>query len=242
MGGVFHLLTAKHVVAEFRDGKFTGRLKDDSLVAYFNRTDGTIGRRLITQLKKTFHVDWIFHKRLEVDLAVLPFGIETNGDDVLAIPDSLFLDSNSLSELTDVFFVSYQPGIISKDRIRPIYRVGTVSLLLPDKTFYVDGPIFPGNSGSPVFVRPQPTGFSESGPPVFPAPNSGKFIGIVGEYLAYQEYAISQKTQKPRVLFEENTGLSKVWSIDLIQEIISSAPFQEQLMRIKNATTGNNAP
>lgn len=124
---------------------------------------------------------------------------------------------------------------MTNDRIRPIYRVGTVSLVLPDKTFYIDGAAFPGNSGSPVFVRPEPTGFADSGPPVFPAPNSGKFVGVVGEYLPYQEVAISSQTQRPRVVFEEHTGLSRVWSIDLIEEIINSSSFRTQLMRLKKA-------
>lgn len=60
----------------------------------------------------------------------------------------------------------------------------------------------------------------------------GKFIGIVGEYVPYQEVAISNQTGRPRVVFEENTGLSKVWSVPFIKEIIESSAFKQQLGKV----------
>jgi predicted oxidoreductase (fatty acid repression mutant protein) len=61
----------------------------------------------------------------------------------------------------------------------------------------------------------------------------GKFIGIIGEYVPYREVAISAQTGRARVIFEENTGLSKVWSVDFIKEIIDSDKFKEQLKKIQ---------
>ena len=60
----------------------------------------------------------------------------------------------------------------------------------------------------------------------------GKFIGIIGEYLPYQEVAISTKTGRPRVVFEENTGLSRVWSVNFIREIVESNTFKQQLDKV----------
>jgi hypothetical protein len=60
----------------------------------------------------------------------------------------------------------------------------------------------------------------------------GKFVGIIGEYLPYQEVAISIQTGRPRVVFEENTGLSKVWSVTFIKEIIESSTFKQQLYKL----------
>jgi hypothetical protein len=104
--GVLHLLTAKHVIAEQRDGRFTGRLTDGPLIAYFNNKDGTVGQRSIGELKKEFQVEWVFHSRSEVDLAILPFGINLAMDDVLAVPDAIFLRIASLTELTNVYLIS----------------------------------------------------------------------------------------------------------------------------------------
>ena len=60
----------------------------------------------------------------------------------------------------------------------------------------------------------------------------GKFIGIIGEYLPYQEVAISTQTGRPRVVFEENTGLSRVWSVNFIREIMESNTFKQQLDKV----------
>ncbi len=57
-------------------------------------------------------------------------------------------------------------------------------------------------------------------------------IGIIGQSVTYQEVARSTQTGRARVIFEENTGLSKVWSVDFIKEIIDSDKFKEQLDKI----------
>jgi len=60
----------------------------------------------------------------------------------------------------------------------------------------------------------------------------GKFIGIIGEYLPYQEVAISTQTGRKRVVFEENTGISRVWSVNFIREIVESNTFKQQLDKV----------
>lgn len=240
VNGVLHLLTARHVVSEFKDGRVTGKLIDDALIAYFNKKDGTIGKRRITDLKKKFGVAWVFHPNMSVDLALIPFSIDENNDDFLAIPDTYFLGMEGLSELMNVFFVSFQPGVGKADHVRPLYRPGTVAITFPDKTYYIDGAAFPGNSGSPVFVRPEPVGFAaKDGPPIFPAQNSGRFIGIIGKYLPYREVAISSQTGRPRIVFEEHTGLSRVWSTDLVVELTKTSECQNQILRLTAQTKTN---
>ena len=63
----------------------------------------------------------------------------------------------------------------------------------------------------------------------------GKFIGIIGEYLPYKEIAVSVQTGRPRVVFEENTGLSRVWSVEYLNEIIESDAFKDQIENIKKS-------
>jgi len=102
-------------------------------------------------------------------------------------------------------------------------------LLNDDKTFYIDAFAFPGNSGSPVFLKPSPIRFDEGGISIGRDQLGGKFVGIIGEYLPYQEIAISTQTGRPRVVFEENTGLSKVWSVTFIKQIVKADTFKQQL-------------
>jgi hypothetical protein len=225
---IFHLATAKHVVVDPTTGKFA----DSGMLAFFNLKGARIGSRSIDQIKKNFAVNWIFHENKDVDIAVIPFGLDPQKDDVKTIPDNMFLTADRLFEVYDVFFLSHQLGIQPQKRISPVIRSGTISLINDDKTFYIDAPAFPGNSGSPVFLKPSPIRFDEGGISIGGDQLGGKFIGIIGEYLPYQEVAISTQTGRPRVVFEENTGLSKVWSVTFIREIVESNTFKQQLDKV----------
>jgi hypothetical protein len=225
----FHLVTAKHVV---RDSK-TGDIKDKDMIAFFNLKDGTIGHRPISDIKNAFSVDWIFHESSEVDIAIIPFGVDLEKDDVRTIPESIFLTSDKLFELYDVFFLAHQPNVLPQNKISPIIRTGVISLINTDGTFYIDAPAFPGNSRSPVFLRPSALSFDEKAFHIGGFQYGGKFVGIIGEYVPYQEVAVSIQTSRPRVVFEENTGLSRVWPVTFIKEIIESDVFKKQLERLQ---------
>ena len=224
----YHLLTAKHVIADMK----TNKLKDDEMHVFFNSKGGGIASRSIKDIKKGFEVNWIFHQNAEVDIAIIPFGLDPAKDDVKVIPDNLFLLPDSLFELYDVFFLSYQPGVEFKERVAPIIRGGIISIINEDKTFHIDASAFPGNSGSPVFLKPSPIRFGVKGISIGGDQLGGKFIGIIGQYIPYQEVAISTQTGRPRVVFEENTGLSKVWSVTFIRELLESSAFREQLNKV----------
>lgn len=226
---IYHLITAKHVIKD----RETGELKDGTMLVFFNSKDGNIKSRPISNAKTELNVNWIFHQDTEVDVAIIPFAIDEDEDDILVIPDDLFLLVNNICELYDVFFLSYQPGIEPINKISPIFRSGIISIINNNKTFYIDASAFPGNSGSPVFTKPSPITFSKDGISIGGDQTGGKFIGIIGRYIPYREVAISAQTGRARVIFEENTGLSKVWSIDLINEIINTDKFKEQLAIVK---------
>ena len=102
-------------------------------------------------------------------------------------------------------------------------------LINEDKTYYIDGFAFPGNSGSPVFFKPRGFWLTNKGMSMGKHPLGGKFVGMIGGYLPFTDRAVSVQTGKTRVLFEENAGLSIVWSIDYLCEIIESDSFRTQL-------------
>lgn len=233
--GVIHLVTAKHLVMENVDGEFTGKSIDKGLFVFFNTVDGKIASRSIDDIKKKNGIHWVFHKNEHVDIALIPFPLIKRKDDVMTIPDSMFCNTDRLFELCDIFYMSYQPGIKFEKKIFPITRNGIVSLVNDDKTFYMDGFVFPGNSGSPVFIKPFSINSYTDSYVVegeFP-PSECRLVGVVGAYIPYQEKAVSTKTGRIRILFEENTGLSKVWSFTFIKEIVESDSFQGQLSHLK---------
>ena len=221
---IIHLVTAKHVVIN----KETGQI-DDELVAFFNLREGGVTGLLLKDVKEIDKTNWIFHTASEVDIAIIPFPMGKEKYDVKVIPDDTFLPIESLCELYDVFFLSFQPGTKFETRVAPIIRSGTISRLNEDRTFYVDGAAFPGNSGSPVFLKPSPIRFDEKGISLGGDTLGGKFVGIIGEYIPYEEVAVSVQTGRPRIVFQENTGLSRVWSVNYIRQIIESEQFKSQI-------------
>jgi len=50
--------------------------------------------------------------------------------------------------------------------------------------------------------------------------------------MKYIARTLSTQTGRPRITFEENTGLPKVWSVEFTKEIIESKVFKKQLERL----------
>lgn len=230
----FHLITAKHVVVKkAADGRLTNEIQDENLSLFFNLKTGGIASRSIKEIKSTFKVEWIFHENSDIDIAIIPFGLNEKTDDVKTLQKELFYE-DEIAELLDVFYLAYQPGTKHINRISPIFRVGTISLINEDETFYIDGSAFPGNSGCPVFIKPSVSRYDKDGNWKLGGDSiGGKFLGIVGEYLPYVDVAFSMQTNRARVRFEENTSLSKIWPIKFIDEIIASEDFIKQSERFK---------
>lgn len=74
---------------------------------------------------------------------------------------------------------------------------------------------FPGNSGGPVIIKPEFTHIEGT-----KSQNESRLIGLVKSYIPYTDVAISPQTGRPRVVFEENTGLTNVEPVDYIIDTI----------------------
>jgi hypothetical protein len=229
LGGVLHLVTAKHVVRD----PTTGEPRDHGMTLRYNRVGGGHRLRSLDEVKEQRGVEWVFHQDDEVDVAVLPVPLDRQADDVMVIPEDLFLQSDQLFELLDIFFLTFQPEIELAGRITPVVRGGLISLINEDSTFFIDSFAFPGNSGSPVFVKRTPGRVVGEGNIRFGGDAlADKLIGVVGAYVPYRERAISAQTGQTRVIFEENTGLSRVWSVSFVREIAQSQPCRRQIHRL----------
>ncbi len=121
-------------------------------------------------------------------------------------------------------------GIVSADRQHVFVRGGIISRIKDlfekrSKDYVVDAFVFPGNSGGPVISKPENssivgTKFS----------NVASLIGIIKSYIPYSDIAISQQTGNPRIIFEENSGLSKVEPVDHIISTIQEAKKLKKLI------------
>jgi hypothetical protein len=114
-----------------------------------------------------FEAMWVLHPDPNVDVAVVPFGpiykIPADaGVKVFfkAIPESLLATAQQLEQLSvlqRVVFIGYPNGLWDSATLLPILRTGSTATLprvdfQGRPQFLIDGSVFPGSSGSPVFV------------------------------------------------------------------------------------------
>lgn len=179
---------------------------------------------------------WHSHPDPDIDIAVAPIGVSLLREHGMQFSyfksNSQILDRDGciaagLSEGDGVFVLGFPLGDAGTDRNYAVVRHGIVArirdyLAQESKTLLIDSSVFPGNSGGPVITRPEVLAVAGT-PPYARA----SLIGVVSEYVAYTDVAISAQTRRPRVSFEENTGLSRVVPIsyarDAIEPLISDA-------------------
>jgi len=166
-------------------------MRCEPFLAAANLKSGSRVIQSLDELPKRFGVGWTLDT--ERDVAATPF--PTSPDyRIRTLPIEFFIDDEQLGELQDVFFVSFQPGLEAPNRIRPIVRRGMVAVADRGEV-HLDAFVFPGTSGSPVFVR---AATSSAGPTRINlgiSPLSCKCVGLVKSYLPYREVAISEQAK-----------------------------------------------
>jgi hypothetical protein len=230
VSGAIYLVTAKHAIVNTDTGEPT----DEGLLAWYNLKPGGAFPRSLDDLKKQGY-GWLFPEDSEVDLAMMPFAIIPATDDLVVIPEAMFAATDQLFETLDLLYVAYQPGTENPTKVSPVIRTGMLSRINDDGTYLLDGTAFPGNSGCPVFVKPSATRFGPQGITVGGDTLAFRFVGVIGSYIPYRDVAVSQQTGRARIEFEENTGLSQVWSVDHLRAITNSPSFKQQVERMKQA-------
>lgn len=223
------LVTCKHVVFDKEQKNYI-----PNLYTSFNQKDETLGRRSLETLKNDLGINWFFHKNPNIDLAIMPFGINQTKDDIKRMSKDMFEKIDDLAAGEEIFFLGFPAlGIKMDKNIKPIVRSGIIALIQDDKTFLIDANVFPGNSGSPVFLKPSVMDFQTN---TLGQIRPAKFIGIINSYLPYHDVAISPQTKRPRIVFEENSGLANVYSVSHIQEVFETDEFKAKIteLRTKN--------
>jgi hypothetical protein len=162
------------------------------------------------------------------DVAVCPINAEAMRDagaDFSVLPERAHLDLQGIQSLNvvggdAVFTLGFPMGIAGTEKKYAIVRSGVVARVdreIVDETgcFLIDCPVFPGNSGGPVVLRPEALTLGDQ-----PPRKKVHVIGIVSGYVPYTDTAISEQTQRPRVSFEENSGLAYVVPMDAVNELV----------------------
>ncbi len=214
-----YLVTNKHVIARHR-----------SIILRFNpRSDQPAKDYPVNLYDKEGVQLWTGHPNPDVDVAVLrinlqpvhaegmKYGLFKSDSDSIS---STEMHEAGLSEGDFIYALGFPMGLVAKDRQHVMVRSGIIARIrdLYEKRssdYTVDAFVFPGNSGGPVITKPELISIQGTQPY-----RKSSLVGIIKSYIPYQDVAISKQTNKPRVIFEENTGLSLVEPVDRILEAI----------------------
>jgi V8-like Glu-specific endopeptidase len=214
------LLTAKHVILD-KEGNVIKNLA----VRLNNRSGKSIllGDEII---KKLTGGKWFLSKTSDI---ACQFIYRKETSDVLFISISDFLSAAELNVGAPLVILGFPVGIRSDEFAVPIARKAMVARTDSD-IIIVDGFVFPGNSGGPVVYSPTIKFGKGINSAVL---NKQRLIGLVSQSINYVDIAVSQQTKRPRITFEDNTGLAKVIPTDAILELINREDVQEVDNKLK---------
>ncbi len=182
----------------------------------------------LTLVDNSGNKKWIGHPNEDIDVAVI------NIDPAILRKEKMIFSYfqsdqhiSSFKKMTEmgitegdfVYVLGFPMGIVS-ERQYVIARSGSIARIRDmlekrSNEFLIDSFVFPGNSGGPVINKPEVVSVTGT-----KALSQADLIGIVKSYVPYQDVAISQQTRRPRVIFEENSGLAMVIPVDFVMETV----------------------
>jgi hypothetical protein len=205
------LVTNKHVVKDTGKGRltFTQSRRGEPLIG----TGFTIER-------ESFERTWVGHPDPNIDVAISSLGfiieqVKNTGVELFyrAIASNLIPTEdqlNKLDALEDVIFIGYPNGLWDKKNLLPIFRSGITATPITvdfqgERQFLIDASVFPGSSGSPVFLYDRP---SRASVIVAQAPPFKLlFLGIVAS--VYQQHDLNEIILVPNAAIDVPMALSK---------------------------------
>lgn len=220
------LVTNRHVFQNSTTKKYV-----EKVLLRFNKEGGKETKYYgIVLLDANKQPIWIQHDDERVDIAVLSINgqiLHQEGISFFFFADNehSFLmrnrDEVGIATGDSLFVLGFPMGIRGEIQNAAIARKGIIARLddelLKEHYFYADASAYPGNSGGPVIIEAAIMSVGGT-----KAVNRTCLIGVVSSGVTYQDVAVSQQTGRPRIIFEEQTGLTKVVPIDSVVEAIES--------------------
>lgn len=226
--GQAFVVTNRHLVEGVRSGGLVFTQKKHGQPAF--------GERFQININDFSHA-WFTHPDSEVDIAVIPLrpleqaardqGVELyyHAIDSRLAPDASVL--RALDAMEQVVFVGYPSGVWDQVNLMPIMRRGTTATPMAldfegRKEFLIDAAVYPGSSGSPVFVYQPDT--------LRPSQSGGKkflFAGVVAAVFFREEanHLVSvpvPANNQPMVMGSEMIDLGLVIKADAVIDAINA--------------------
>jgi|LGOV01.1.fsa_nt_gb S1-C subfamily serine protease len=172
---------------------------------------------------------WFPHPNAEIDVAVIPINFNLLQEHAmqaacfqsdLHVANMDKLNELGITEGDFAYVLGFPMGLVGGERNTVIVRSGTIArirdaLVRANQEYLIDAFVFPGNSGGPVVSKPEALAIQGT-----KSQEAAYLIGIVKSYVSYRDVAVSLQSKRPRVIFEENSGLAAIHPIDFVQEAI----------------------
>lgn len=143
-------------------------------VLYRTRESEIAKLSTINLFNKNNNPIWKAHPNDQVDIAAIECKNLKDGT-IICYPYSFFGMEGDYRLLDEVLYFGYPLGLHEKQTYKPVAKQGMIGRLNEDESgYFIDATVAPGNSGSPVFLKP-----SLSREPGVIAPYGPKLIGII---------------------------------------------------------------
>jgi hypothetical protein len=169
---------------------------------------------------------WIAHPNEKIDIAAIPINVNLLKEDkiqyaffpeeVMAFKNTIF--NEGISQGDSIFVLGFPMGIVGEEQNYVVARGGIIArldeeIIEKNHCFLIDCMVYPGNSGSPVILKPELVSIEGT-----KAVNRAYLLGVVSGYIQYKDVAVSEQTHETRIMFVENSGLATVIPMDFIKE------------------------
>lgn len=217
----------------------------------FNTSDSS-KRYPLPLINKMGEEIWSSHPQPAVDLGVVPIAankLKDDGIDYSFVPEQHIALTDTIRKEgifpgDGVYVLGFPMGIAGNLRNYVIVRGGTIAriddeIIEVEHGFLIDAMVFPGNSGGPVFLKPEIASIQGT-----KAVNNAYLLGVVKSYIPYTEtaYSLQSGVPRPKVEFSENSGLAFVVPMDYVKEVVTALlPKKKSELKKKEMSTEDNA-
>lgn len=169
------------------------------------------------------------HPQNDIDIAVLQLDASVILDKNL-IFQGFNIDTQALSsvELREegvdegslIYMLGFPMGLVNQTSNLPLCRLGCIARMSEaqineNHNILVDVQNFPGNSGSPIVLRPDTSAIIGT-----KSLNRSVLVGIIHSYIPYQEQLVNSQTRRVVEVRSENSGIANAHPVEYIRDVI----------------------